>query len=344
MYVFFQAADGSHVYLHPSCHRILTAEFAGNFGRCPPALNRRIIQIDQLTMDEALRKRYRFLGHLPLGCEFSFVEVDMSDVVSPETLVPFAAEIAEREQARKRKAMASERENRRIAKQETKSLRTYFQLSDERLRSFREERTVDSTDVASFPPIPFSSASSSSLPALPDPPGGPSSAAAHASSPGSASGGAGGSPSRADAPLWGAAVSSYSAATSNMGVFPSLSAVVSADDAGNKDESGGPGDAHPAPGRATATRAMMTPPRVGTVPPGQRPGAQPSVAASPPRGVWAESPPRGAWASSPSRASPPAASGDGPSPPRGVPPYPRRGGRRQQITVMSTAGPQHHRR
>ena len=163
MYVFFQAADAAHIYLHPVCHRIIAAEYAPDFSRCPSLLERPVLQIDHLTMDEPLRKRYRFLGHVPLGCEFSFVEVDMTDLVSEETLAPFAAEIASREAARARRAVASERENRRIAKEENKSLRTYFSLNEDgsgglspnSLRLQQCNASVDSSDIVSFPPIPF---------------------------------------------------------------------------------------------------------------------------------------------------------------------------------------------
>lgn len=289
MYVFFQAADGQHVYLHPLCHRIVSAEFGSDYTRCPNVLDLSVIQIDRLTMDEVLRKRYRFLGHLPLGCEFSFVEVSLRSICHSETLERFSAEIAERSAGRRRRKVASDKESKRIARQETKQLRSYFQISDE-VRQRQAQREVDSTDLASFPAMPFR-------------PLAPADAAAASTTAVST-----------EAQQWGAAVSSYSAATSNMGVFPSLSSVVTPD--------------APATADGNILAGEMT---------GGRRGILPPLSVSPPKGAWGESPPRaqGAWGESPP-------SGEESTRSIGMPRN-ARGRGRKQITVLSTAGANHRR-
>jgi hypothetical protein len=216
MHVFYQAKDGQNVFLHPLCHRILSTEYSGDYAGAPQLLEGSVREIERHTMDDTLRRRYRFLGHLPLGCEFVFVELDLNGIVAEVTLELFKYEITLREQGRKRRAFASEREDRRIEKQKSEKLRQYFQLSSSSRTPFHVNPPVDSNDFCSFPPI-------SPVDMGPGTPVAPS-----VTSDGPRSSPLSRSPANASnlPGQWGADVSSYSAATRHMGVFPELNSVL----------------------------------------------------------------------------------------------------------------------
>jgi hypothetical protein len=216
MHVFYQAKDGQNVFLHPLCHRILSTEYSGDYAGAPQLVAGSVQEIERHTMDDVLRRRYRFLGHLPLGCEFVFVELDLNGVVAETTLDLFKDEISLREQGRKRRALASAREDRQIEKQKSEKLRQYFQLSTHGRTPFRLNPPVDSNDFFSFPPI-------SPVDLEPGTPLGPSE-----TNDGSKFSSGHRSPHVASSlpGQWGPDVSSYSAATRHMGVFPELNSVL----------------------------------------------------------------------------------------------------------------------
>lgn len=102
-YLFYQCLDGQHIYLNPFSTKILCHEY-GNLENCPQEICAKIIQMDWISMSEAWRKRFRYLSHLPLSCEFRLIEIDFekSNLVSPETLRFFSDQIKSREKERER--------------------------------------------------------------------------------------------------------------------------------------------------------------------------------------------------------------------------------------------------
>lgn len=42
-----------------------------------------------MTLTPEMRRRLPFLGHLPVHCDIAFLELDMSNIVSPETSQKF---------------------------------------------------------------------------------------------------------------------------------------------------------------------------------------------------------------------------------------------------------------
>ncbi|GLI59590.1 hypothetical protein VaNZ11_001518 [Volvox africanus] len=97
----YQAADGSWVFLHPLNLRCLLHMY-GSYDSCPPVITARLLELEDVVQAEATRRRWRFLSHLPLSGAFKLCEVAMADLVPPETLIPFADELAVREKRRRR--------------------------------------------------------------------------------------------------------------------------------------------------------------------------------------------------------------------------------------------------
>lgn len=80
-----------HFYLSPLDIRILRSAF-GEFSAFPSTILPRVERVSTgHIMDDELRRRAKYLAHLPRGCEVAFLECDWTDVVSAEVLSGFSA-------------------------------------------------------------------------------------------------------------------------------------------------------------------------------------------------------------------------------------------------------------
>jgi len=67
----------------------------GSLEHCPPTLMGRIIEKESGSMTEELRRRLRYLQHLPITCQFEVAELQLKPpIVSKETLDYFQGECA----------------------------------------------------------------------------------------------------------------------------------------------------------------------------------------------------------------------------------------------------------
>lgn len=115
-YFFYQAL--LHYYLAPLDIRILKSAF-GNFALFPSTLLPRVERVSTgHIVDDDLRKRTKYLAHLPYGCEVGFLECDWTDVVAPEILKRFNIEIERRRKRNKEKETREEKDRLRAEKEE----------------------------------------------------------------------------------------------------------------------------------------------------------------------------------------------------------------------------------
>lgn len=88
-FFFYQAARAQNIFLHSINSRILQEMF-GSLDKAPHQLRGRIVQIESCTMDETLRKRLKYLHHLPLASVFEVVELEFEkDFVPPHVVEKF---------------------------------------------------------------------------------------------------------------------------------------------------------------------------------------------------------------------------------------------------------------
>jgi hypothetical protein len=107
---FYFYSSLPHLYLSPLDIRILKTKY-GSFSAFPSTLLPRVERISTgHVVDDALRKRAKYLGHLPRGCLISFLECDWADIVPPEILSTFSEEIERRRGRDREKATQEERE------------------------------------------------------------------------------------------------------------------------------------------------------------------------------------------------------------------------------------------
>ncbi|RYP27234.1 hypothetical protein DL767_007767 [Monosporascus sp. MG133] len=129
-----------HLYLSPLDIRILKTKFGG-FSSFPSTLLPRVEHISTgITVDDALKDRYKYLRHLPRGCEISFLECDWTDIVPAEILETFEHDLERRRKAHQDKAAQEERERVQAERMEAAAIgrstrRHYDQAHEERLES-----------------------------------------------------------------------------------------------------------------------------------------------------------------------------------------------------------------
>jgi hypothetical protein len=115
-YFFYQAP--LHYYLSPLDIRILKAAFE-NFAAFPATILPRVERVSTgHVIDDELRKRTKYLAHLPYGCEVSFLECDWTDTVAPEVLELFKSDIEKRRKRFQEKETREEKARIRAEKAE----------------------------------------------------------------------------------------------------------------------------------------------------------------------------------------------------------------------------------
>jgi hypothetical protein len=87
-YYFYQCSDGQNYFLHPLDVKIFKCEF-GNYENFPKNLKLPVISICESTVTAELRKRCKYLAHLPLSCDINFCELDLAEIISADTLANF---------------------------------------------------------------------------------------------------------------------------------------------------------------------------------------------------------------------------------------------------------------
>ncbi|KAF2747440.1 hypothetical protein M011DRAFT_443227 [Sporormia fimetaria CBS 119925] len=126
-YYFYQAL--LHYYLSPLDIHILKAEF-GNFSSFPSTILPRVEHISTgHVVDDNLRRRTKYLAHLPYGCEVNFLECDWTDTVSAKVLERFKPDIEKRRKRHQEKENRDEKARLRAEKAE------YAEFASQRRRS-----------------------------------------------------------------------------------------------------------------------------------------------------------------------------------------------------------------
>ncbi|KPI35431.1 putative RING finger protein [Cyphellophora attinorum] len=105
-------------YLSPLDIRILKAAF-GEFSAFPTTILPRVEHISMgHIVDDELRKRAKYIGHLPHGCEVSFLECDWTDIIHPSILEQFSDDISRRRKRNTDKEAREERDRMRAEREE----------------------------------------------------------------------------------------------------------------------------------------------------------------------------------------------------------------------------------
>ncbi|KAI9179440.1 hypothetical protein H9P43_004762 [Blastocladiella emersonii ATCC 22665] len=123
---FYQAANGTHTYLHPLDAKLVARLFSG-YASGPARLTVSVVGTQETTVTADLRSRVAALAHVPTGCDVTFLEIDVAALCATfpsfaETAFPDAPaaamplrELADRDRARIARARAEARQHRAAA-------------------------------------------------------------------------------------------------------------------------------------------------------------------------------------------------------------------------------------
>ncbi|XP_022612014.1 RING finger protein 10 [Seriola dumerili] len=169
-YYFYQAEDCQQMFLHPVNVRCLLREY-GSLEASPDSITATVVEIVGHTVTEEIRRRHRYLAHLPLTCEFSICELALQPpVLSKETLDTFADDLEKRKRLRQKKARDEKRREKRIEIEENKKQGKYpeVHIGLENLQHFpafgsppHNSSPPIQPDFTFAPPSPLSSSPSS---------------------------------------------------------------------------------------------------------------------------------------------------------------------------------------
>lgn len=89
------ASDGQHIYLHSLNVHMLEHTY-GSLELCPTTIRGCIVEKESSSITEDLRRRVRYLQHLPLTCQFEVAEIQLrAPTVTKETLECFSGKYYE---------------------------------------------------------------------------------------------------------------------------------------------------------------------------------------------------------------------------------------------------------
>ena len=107
-YHFYQSTLGANVFLHPLDIRILLSHYQ-SYSLFPSLISFTSPGFDPDTITDDLRKRAKYLSHLPLGTEVVFVEADLEPLVGAASLIPFEQALKARKQKRRSRVMKEDK-------------------------------------------------------------------------------------------------------------------------------------------------------------------------------------------------------------------------------------------
>ncbi|KAM3163947.1 RING-type domain-containing protein [Lachancea thermotolerans] len=120
-FFFFQTAFDANTryYLSPLDVKVLLTAF-GHYSGFPPSLTAQVEDVHYGTVvTESLMQRYKYFGHLPIGSEMAFVDLDWrtADVIPSEVYQSFAVELSSR---RRKSTWRKQREDKEKKRYERK--------------------------------------------------------------------------------------------------------------------------------------------------------------------------------------------------------------------------------
>ncbi|KAF1810121.1 hypothetical protein P152DRAFT_402057 [Eremomyces bilateralis CBS 781.70] len=141
-YYFYQSL--LHYYLTPLDIRILREAF-GPYASFPATILPRVERVSTgHVIDDDLRRRFKYLAHLPHGCEVAFLECDWTDLVPPAVLAKFHPDIT----ARRRRNLDKD------AREEKARIRAEKEEDENRFPGARRKRLSASLSSEDFQPLP----------------------------------------------------------------------------------------------------------------------------------------------------------------------------------------------
>ncbi|XP_020283042.1 RING finger protein 10 [Pseudomyrmex gracilis] len=122
---FYQAEDGQHIYLHAANVKMLEMQY-GSLEFCPPVITGRLLEKEASICTEDLRRRLRYLCHLPLTCPFELAEIELKPpLVSEDVLHVFDEQLKSRQKYRQQREREERKREKKIKEEENRQIGIY---------------------------------------------------------------------------------------------------------------------------------------------------------------------------------------------------------------------------
>ncbi|KAL5519640.1 hypothetical protein ACEPAH_1323 [Sanghuangporus vaninii] len=121
-YYFYQAASGIPIFLHPLDIRILLSHFE-KYADFPDTISVRVDASSEGSVDAELKRRCKYLAHMPESADVVFIEADLTTVVGEETIRAFDAPLRARRAKRRDRLKKEERAKVRAEEKEREKFR-----------------------------------------------------------------------------------------------------------------------------------------------------------------------------------------------------------------------------
>lgn len=122
---FYQADDGQHLYLHAMNVKMLEMQY-GSLENSPHVITGKLLEKESGSLTDDLRRRLRYLCHLPLTCQFEIAEIELKPpTVSEGVLLSFHDKLALRQRHRERRERDERKREKKITEEENKQMGKY---------------------------------------------------------------------------------------------------------------------------------------------------------------------------------------------------------------------------
>lgn len=154
-YVFFQAASGQSIFLHPLDTKILLSHY-GAYAKLPRNLAVKVAGADEGSMNEELRRRCKYLNHIPMAADVVFIEVawEGMKLIDKATLRPYEQALRQRRNRRRDKERREDRAKTRaeeaelISNQGGPAAAAAYRRQQEQLAAFTSEANFPSDGLS----------------------------------------------------------------------------------------------------------------------------------------------------------------------------------------------------
>ncbi|XP_054266755.1 RING finger protein 10 [Macrosteles quadrilineatus] len=121
-FYFYQACDGQHIYLHAVNVQMLEMTY-GTLRECPTTLTGVIVEKEAGSMTTELRRRLRYLQHLPVTAQFEVAEIQLlPPVVTQDTFLAFKDQLEQRRRRRQKRDREERKREKKIAEEELRQM------------------------------------------------------------------------------------------------------------------------------------------------------------------------------------------------------------------------------
>ncbi|EGO04837.1 hypothetical protein SERLA73DRAFT_173968 [Serpula lacrymans var. lacrymans S7.3] len=153
-YYYYQGASGLPVFLHPLDIKILFSHFH-SYSSFPDDITIRVESVSEGTVGDDLRKRCKYLAHMPEGADVVFVEADLEGIVGHEGLKNFEGLLKTRRARRSEKEKKDDRARARAEEREKDRIVASSSYNFSPMHTFiAPEESQESSELSPIPPQP----------------------------------------------------------------------------------------------------------------------------------------------------------------------------------------------